>query len=153
MFLYLVQHAEAKGKQEDPFRGLTKKGLDDIKKTAQHVSSLEIKPDQIFHSGKKRAKQTAQILNWDLHSNKGISETTGLDPLDAPRIWAERMLTVKEDIMLVGHLPHLGRFASLLVYGEEDKKVVDFRMGAIVCLKRDEDMAWSLEWISLPSQL
>ena len=39
MNLYLVQHAEAKPKQEDPGRPLTDKGYADIEKTAKLLSS------------------------------------------------------------------------------------------------------------------
>ncbi len=44
MFLYLVQHAEAKREEEDPLRPLSENGLRDIKKVAFHVSRLRIKP-------------------------------------------------------------------------------------------------------------
>jgi len=38
MFLYLVQHAEAKKEEEDPARGLSEKGLQDIKKMAAYAA-------------------------------------------------------------------------------------------------------------------
>ncbi len=153
MTLYLVQHAEAKSEQEDPSRGLSEKGLNDAKKTVSHVAAMSTKVSQIFHSGKKRAQQTAQILAENLNPNKGVSESDGLAPMDEPKIWAGRLSSIKEDIMLVGHLPHLGKLTALLICDDENKKVVNFKMAGIVCLKRNEDMSWSLEWMLTPVQI
>ncbi len=153
MTLYLVQHAEAKTEQEDPSRGLSENGLSDIIKVANQAARLSVEVSQILHSGKKRASQTAQILAEHLHPDKGVSESGGLAPMDEPKIWAERLSSIEEEIMLVGHLPHLGRLAGLLICNDEKKNVVNFKMAGIVCLRRDEDMSWSLEWTLMPFQL
>jgi phosphohistidine phosphatase len=153
IILYLVQHAEAKTEQEDPSRGLSENGLSDIKKIANQAARLSVEASQIFHSGKKRASQTAQILAEHLHPDKGVSESDGLAPMDEPKIWAERLSSIiEEKIMLVGHLPHLGRLAGLLICNDEKKNIVNFKMAGIVCLKRDEDMSWSLEWMLTPEE-
>ncbi len=153
MTLYLVRHAEAKTEQEDPSRGLSGNGLSDIKKIAGHAAGLSIRVNQIFHSSKKRAMQTARVLAEYLHPDKGVAESDGLKPMDEPEIWAERLSSVQEDIMLVGHLPYLGRLAALLVCGNKDRKVVNFKMAGIMCLERNEDMSWSLEWMLIPSMV
>ena len=153
MKLYLVQHAEAKAEQDDPSRGLSEKGLNDIKKTASHAAGLSIKISRIFHSGKKRALQSAQILAGDLHPDKGVSESDGLAPMDEPKTWAERLSSAEEDIMLVGHLPHLGKLAGLLICGSENKKAVNFTMAGIVCLKRNGGGSWSVEWALTPETI
>lgn len=150
MFLYLVQHAEARREEEDPARGLTEKGLQDIRKVAGHVEKLNIKVNQIFHSGKTRALQTAEVLAEYLKPDKGISQADGLSPMDDPHIWFERTSKIREDIMLAGHLPHLARLTSLLLTGDEEKTVVNFKMGGIVCLKRFEDGHWAVEWMVIP---
>ena len=137
MLLYLVQHAEANPEENDPSRGLSEKGLSDIRKTAHHAAGLSIKIIQIFHSGKKRARQTAQILAENLNPDKGIAESDGLAPMDEPEIWAQRLLSAVEDIILVGHLPHMGKLAALLICGDKDKKAVNFKMAGIVCLKKN----------------
>jgi len=153
MLLYLVQHAEAKAEQEDPSRGLSEKGLNDIKKTARHAARLSIRVGRIVHSGKKRALQTAQVLAEQLHPDGGVSESDGLAPMDEPAIWVERLSTAGEDIMIVGHLPHLGKFSALLVCGDENKKAVNFIMAGIVCISRDNDRSWAIDWVLNPAQL
>ncbi len=150
MFIYLVQHAKAKSEEADPARPLCEKGLSDITKTASYASGLNTGINEIFHSPKLRAKQTAQVLADYLKPSKGLMETGGLKPNDDPAAWAERLRGMTDNIMLVGHLPQLGKLASLLLCGNADKNVVDFRMAGIVCLKRDENGAWSLQWMITP---
>jgi phosphohistidine phosphatase len=150
MVLYLVQHADAKREEEDLSRPLSEKGLQDIKRVASYVSNLNIRIYKIFHSNKLRAKQTAEVLSETVKPIKGVSEVEGLAPLDNPDIWAERLKDIPDDVILVGHLPHLGKLASLLICGNTDKNVVGFKMGGIVCLKKDDTGVWSFEWMLTP---
>jgi len=150
MVLYLVQHADAKRQEEDPSRPLSEKGLQDIKRVASYASKLNIRVYKIFHSNKLRAKQTAEVLSENVKPIKGVSEVEGLAPLDNPDIWAERLKDIPDDVILVGHLPHLGKLASLLLCGNTEKNVVGFKMGGIACLKKDDAGVWSFEWMLTP---
>ncbi|HCC69290.1 MAG TPA: phosphohistidine phosphatase SixA [Nitrospiraceae bacterium] len=150
MLLYLVQHAEAKREEEDPARGLTDKGLQDIKNVGNYVAGLKIKVGQIFHSGKTRALQTAQILADYLEFEKELSQTDGLSPMDDPQIWFERISQTDEDTILVGHMPHLGRLAGFLLCGDKDSGPINFKMAGIVCLRRFDDGHWAAEWMITP---
>jgi phosphohistidine phosphatase len=150
MNIYLVQHADAKSEQEDPFRPLSAKGREDITRVAAYLSQLNIPVGKIFHSTKVRAKQTAEILFEHLKPSRGVSEADGLSPLDEPAIWAERLSDLPDGVVLVGHLPHLARLASLLLCGETDKNIVSFRMAGIVCLGRDDTGSWSVQWMLTP---
>lgn len=76
MKLYLVQHGEAKRKEEDPSRPLTNKGIKDAEKVAKYISKLEVKAKKIFHSGKLRAKQTAEIYAKHLKPEKVFQKLT-----------------------------------------------------------------------------
>ena len=154
MNLYLVQHAEPKRKEEDPQRPLSEKGLAEIRKVASFIcehSSVQV--NSIMHSGKTRACQTAEVLAEHLRPPEGIKEVEGLKPLDDPLTWAERLAETKEDIMLVGHLPHLDKLSAYLLCQDENKRVVDFRMGGVVCLGRDEAGTWSVRWMLIPQIL
>jgi phosphohistidine phosphatase len=150
MFLYLVQHGEAKKEEEDASRPLSEKGLKDVRKTASYLSELNIEIDEIFHSVKLRALQTAEVFSDNLKPEKGLSKTHGLAPLDDPFIWVELLKDIKNDIILVGHLPHLGKLTSTLLCGDSNKNIVAFRMGGVVCLKRDDSDMWSLQWMVIP---
>lgn len=151
MRLYLVQHGEAKREEEDPSRPLSGKGLKDVRKMADCASKrLGVKVARIFHSGKLRAKQTAEELARKLEPDGGVEEVDGLGPLADPKIWAEKLKGMDEDVMLVGHLPHLSKLSSLLLFGDETKEAIRFEMAGVVCLERDERGRWAVRWMVTP---
>jgi phosphohistidine phosphatase len=149
MHLYLVQHAEAKSEEEDPERSLSDKGRNDIRKVASFLSGLK-NLSTIFHSGKTRARQTAEVLSAYLRPANGISEAGGLKPMDDLSVWIKRLEGIEEDTMLVGHLPHLSKLASALLCQDENRKVIAFQMGGVVCLSRDESGNYLLAWMVTP---
>ena len=151
MYLYLVQHAEALAEEKDPKRPLSEKGKADIQKVAEFVSKYaNISIKSIIHSGKLRAEQTAEILAKYLNPPEGIRKEEGLNPLDDPLIWANRLKEIEEDTMLVGHLPHLVKLSSYLLCQDMDKKIIEFQMGGVVCLRRDESNIWTVNWMIIP---
>ncbi len=151
MLLYLVQHAEAKSEAEDPNRDLTEKGSLDIEAVSHHLKRLHVQVSQIYHSGKTRAQSTANILGHHLQPSAGVSTAPGLAPLDDPDIWANRIAGMDEDFMLVGHLPHLGRLAALLMSGDKERTMINFQMGGAVRLRRMEAGQWAIDWMIVPN--
>ncbi len=81
---------------------------------------------------------------------EGVAESDGLAPLDDPQIWVDRIADMREDIMLVGHLPHLSLLVSQLLSGDKDNSIIDFTMAGIVCLKKTENVNWSVKWMITP---
>ena len=77
----------------------------------------------------------------------------GLDPNDDVSVWVDRALLMEEDVMLVGHLPHLGNLASCLVHRDESKEVVQFSPATLLCLERDRDGTWSETMMLKPEEL
>lgn len=150
MKLYLVQHGEAKKEEEDPSRPLTEKGFKDAEKVAKYVSKLDVKIKRIFHSGKLRAKQTAEIYANYLNPEEGIFEAEGLNPLDDVKIWVEKIKLMSEDTMLTGHLPHLSKLTSALIVNDENIEIVKFKMAGVVCLERDKEGKWAVLWAITP---
>lgn len=150
MFVYLMRHGEAKTEDEDPERGLTDKGFRDVSVAGADARDRGIKPGAIYHSGKKRAVQTAQILSNYVKPEKGMVEAKSLAPMDDPGIWAQRISGMREDVMLVGHLPHVAKLGGLLLGRGKGEAVADFKTGEMACLKRCDDDRWVLEWIMVP---
>lgn len=150
MLLYLVQHAEAKSKEEDPARDLTAKGRQDILRMAHYAGNLDLAVSHIFHSGKARAASTAQTLASALKPATGISDNTDLAPLDDPQSWVDRLAKMDENLVLVGHLPHLAKLATQLLTGDQEHTVIHFKMGGMVCLRRGEEGRWAVEWMIIP---
>ncbi len=153
MTIYLVQHAQAKPKEDDPQRPLSDQGLSDIRKVATFLGNRGIQVSRILHSGKLRARQTAETLSEHLHPSGGLSETDGLAPLDDPAVWAGRLADADEDLMLVGHLPHMSKLSALLLTDNAEQPVIRFQMGGVICLERDEEGRWSVAWLVVPEML
>jgi phosphohistidine phosphatase len=151
MKLYLIQHGEAKSEAEDPERSLTARGEKEIVDVSKMAGGLQIRPSKIYHSGKLRAKQTAEIIAGALKiSDSLVQPVQGLNPNDDIHPWVERISKEKEDLMLVGHLPFLEKLTSLLLCGDENARLVLFRYGAIVCFDQKEDKGWAVRWILTP---
>jgi phosphohistidine phosphatase len=149
MNLVLVQHAEARPKAEDPNRSISEAGAEATRRMAAWAATAGLQVDRVQHSGKLRAEQTAQILAEDLKPDKGVIATPGLNPNDDVRPMAKTVNATEEAIMLVGHMPFMSRLASLLLAGEPEAGVVDFKTSGIVGLSRSEG-EWSLSWAVTP---
>jgi len=152
MDFYLVRHGEAKSEEEDPARPLSEQGREGVRRVARKATAMGVKAAEILHSGKLRAKQTAEILAEHLSLSNGLSQKEGLKPLDDPGIAKEILEKSPEPLMLVGHLPHLSHLVSLLLSGDPEKGMVYFETGAMVCLSRAENVenSWTLKWVISP---
>ena len=149
MKVYLVQHGEAQRKDVDPTRPLTERGRQEVRRVATFADRLDLKVHQIRHSGKTRAEQTAGILGEALSPPGGVVAVTGLAPLDDVQPVADGLAREQQPVMLVGHLPFMARLTGLLVAGDPDQPVVEFRQAGLVCLTREED-GWLVAWVLTP---
>ena len=70
--------------------------------------------------------------------------------MDDPQRIAEVLSQSSDDVMMVGHLPHLQRLASLLLTEESEQNPVTFQNSGVVCLERNQDDSWSLRWAITP---
>ena len=90
----------------------------------------------------------------DIGVEPSVEARPGLAPND-PVVPVARWLrseTEYQSLALVGHMPFLGRLASLLVIGDEQAQVVGFQMGGLVKLepKVDRD-GFSVAWAVPPN--
>ncbi len=107
--------------------------------------------NRVLHSGKTRTRQTAEVLAEAIHPAPTIQTVDALDPLADPQVWGGRLTEGQEDLMMVGHLPHLAKLASLLLRGDTSTPVVSFQNSGILCLERGEEGTWSVRWMVVPS--
>jgi phosphohistidine phosphatase len=150
MALFLVQHGKSLTKEEDPEQGLSGEGTADTERVAAVAKGYGVRVSCIAHSGKKRARQTAEIFAAALSPEKGIQERGGLNPLDDV-VQLAAALNSKEDLMLVGHLPFMERLTSCLITGLVERLVFKFQNGGIVCLDMDpERPSWFIKWALMP---
>ena len=150
MLLYLVQHGEAKSKDDNPDRPLTDEGRREVEAVMLLMMRFgAISASRVLHSGKLRAAETAEIIATKIDAES--EEVDGLSPNDDPDVWVERLQGTDRDTLLVGHMPHLSRLASRLLCGDPDAALVEFANGGVVCLHGEEGH-WALRW-SIPPAL
>ena len=145
MRVYLAQHGLAEDESVDATRPLSAQGREDVARVAGFLSLFEKpRPSRILHSGKLRAEQTAAMFaeGWGHLPLESVSD---LDPNADPSRWSVRLARMEDDLMLVGHLPHLQRLAGLLLTGDADNEPVRFRNGGVLCLEKRES-GWSVCW-------
>jgi phosphohistidine phosphatase len=155
MQIYLVQHGESKPEEIDPERRLTESGVRAVQKVADFLrTSGGVEVEAIWHSGKPRARETAELLAPSTRAGeKAVLQHNGLAPKDAVEPIKQELEQGDRSVMIIGHLPFLGRLAALLLTGGADNDVVAFQFGCVVCLNRDEAGKWRLEWMIVPKLL
>jgi len=153
MKLYLVQHGEAAAKDIDPERPLTEQGKADVANVAAFLKQSGIQVDRVIHSGKLRARQTAELLASAI-APKLKPETSGLiNPNDNPAAFDWQSESWNKDCLIVGHLPFMARFVSHLVAGNPESNTAAFTPGSVVCLERIDDEHWQINWMIRPELL
>ena len=150
MVLFLVQHGKSLPKDRDPEQGLSKEGISEVEQIAKTAKGYDVYVSRIIHSGKKRARQTADIFASSLEPGNGVQESSGLKPLDDVSAFAGK-INSEDNVMLVGHLPFMERLTSYLITGSTDKQVFKFQNGGIVCIDKDPDnRSWFIRWTLMP---
>ena len=147
--LYFAQHGLAVDKYENPERPLSETGIKQTKAIAKHLSIAGIAVNHIFHSGKLRASQTAEILAKHL-SVTSVTAIDKLSPNDDVRHISQNLQT--SDALYVGHLPHLEKLVAYLVTGHENDSIIKFQNSAVVCLEKSENH-YQLRWYLTPELL
>jgi phosphohistidine phosphatase len=57
-----------------------------------------------------------------------------------------------DDVLIVGHLPHLERLASILITGNPDLRPIAIQNGGVVCMSKDH-AGWCICWAIVPELL
>ena len=148
MALFLVQHGKSLPKEKDPNKGLSEGGIHETERIAQVAKGYGVHVSSIAHSGKTRARQTADIFASALRPDGDIQEISGLNPLDDVTAVA---IDSTEDRMLVGHLPFMERLTAYLITGSIERPVFKFQNSGIVCLNKVPDTkSWVIKWALMP---
>ena len=150
MRLYLVQHGEAVSETVDSERPLSPQGLGDVSALAAACRAHGLAAREILHSGRLRARQTAEALAGAL--SLPLRQVPDIDPLSPVGPFARKCEEWTEGRIIVGHMPFLGRLASLLLADREDPPAVAFQSGGMVCLEQQAPRGWCLLWTCFPSQ-
>jgi phosphohistidine phosphatase len=160
MNLYILRHAVAvqRGSVHYPNddRPLTKEGIEKMQKEAECFPWLIRKIDSLFTSPLSRAKETAEIAAKSLNAEKKIMITDAL-LLGADEDEIFELLNREKDnenVMIVGHEPHLSFTASSLL-GTENS-VIELKKGALCFISINGTVKrgnGQLRWLLQPKQL
>ena len=145
-----MQHGKPVSKEEDPDRPLSDQGKKDVEKIASFLQKCGLNIEDIFHSGKTRARQTAEIMSTRLIPRVKPQKKGSLSPLDDVKETANQIEKNEKDLLIAGHLPHLAKLTSLLIARDESIPVVGFQQGGVVCLEKGEEGNWAVVWMLLP---
>lgn len=169
--LYLMQHGLAVPEGDDEARVLTPEGRAEVERVVARAAAVGVRIDAVRHSDRRRAVMTAGIVADGL-GVADVAAREGLRPMDpvAPvAAWLNGdpgasggepsggtgdPAALPASVLVVGHLPFLGKLASLLVAGDEAAQVLTFRNAALVRLVPKKEPAggalWSVTWVLAP---
>jgi phosphohistidine phosphatase len=150
MWLYLVHHGDAVASDLDARRPLSDHGRLAVMQLAEQAAARGVKPAAIWHSGKLRARQTAEAFWRACNPLAEFTAIRGLQPADIPQMLRDALLGESRDVMVVGHMPHLSRVLALLTSGADAD--APFPLNGMIALdggataKTDERALWNDGW-------
>ena len=146
MRLFLVHHAEAVGPEIDTRRPLSARGEAQAERGATEAAARGARPAVVWHSGKLRARQTAQAFWRACNALAEFSATRDLQPDDPPSWMRDRLRGESRDVLIAGHFPHLPRLLSLLLTGHENAPGSFPQHGVVALETDDEGETWKEIW-------
>jgi len=146
--VYFSQHGLAIDKTENSQRPLSQAGIEQTRSVAKQLLISGIPVSRIFHSGKLRATQTAEIFASNLNITQ-VSAHEHLSPNDDVSLFAD---TLKNHALYVGHLPHLEKLVGYLISGDENLNIIKFQNSAVICLTKNNNN-YHIDWHLTPALL
>jgi len=135
--LALVHHSDAVGPDVDPQRPLSSRGLEHAERVAAQAKAAGFSPAAIWHSGKLRARQTAEAFLRACNPFAEFRMVRGLHPDDPPEIMRDALREEERDLLVTGHMPHIAALLQLLA-----PDAAQFPAHGLVMLERGTDGEW-----------
>lgn len=148
-----MRHGEAKSSQDDPERGLTDSGKLSIKRIAVHLQRTGLTFSQIFHSMKKRAIETAEIMGQCISPDAELALLQNITPNDDPTLLIPEINSWNKDTLVTSHLPFIPNLLTLLTGQDVYLSAITFETGTIVCLEKNDNAGWDIKWATAPSEI
>ena len=158
MKLYLMRHGEAVSDHVDPERPLSDRGKAQTVSVAAYLRKNGSKLQEVWHSNKLRAKETAEGLVRTMGLSLACQERPGLTPDDPAGPVADILqeYAIKHPrgaLILVSHLPFLPNLVEILLSGKTKPSRIRFAEAGALCLNYGTDDAWSLDWVIEPEEV
>ncbi len=143
--ILLVHHGDAVGPEGDPMRPLSSVGRAATERLADLAARSGAKPDVIWHSGKLRARQTAELYWKACNPFAPLTAERGLLPDDPPQWIRDRLAGETRSILVAGHMPYMPRLLAALVGEHGGSRAGTFPLHGCVALEVDGD-GWKEIW-------
>ena len=144
-FVFLVHHADAVAGNVDHMRPLSTVGLAQAERVATALATRGAKPAVIWHSGKLRARQTAEACWRAVNPFAQFTAVRGLQPEDDPDTIATVLAAEERDVLIASHMPFLPTLLHRLTTGRRDRMSAAFPLNGAVALLRKGEL-WVEEW-------
>jgi phosphohistidine phosphatase len=147
--LWLIHHGRALHPTDDPRQPLSEAGRAETAHLAATLAARGVRPDVVWHSGKLRARQTADLCWRACQPLAALCATRDLQPGDPPTAMRDRLYGETRAILIVGHLPHLPALRALLCPADGE---AGFPAHGAVALESDDDgITWREAWRVAPA--
>lgn len=143
--IYLVHHGDAVQSDVDSMRPLSARGREAVERLAEEAARRGAAPEVIWHSGKLRARQTAEAYWRACNPLATFSAIRGLQPADPPAWLRDHLFGESREVMAVGHMPNLARVLRLMLGGDPEESSVSFPLHGVVALEANGD-TWVERW-------
>jgi phosphohistidine phosphatase len=145
MHLFLVHHGDAVGPEVDLRRPLSTVGELAVARAAADAAARGARPEVVWHSGKLRARQTAEAFWRACNALAEFSASRDLQPDDRPEWMRDRLRGETRDVLIAGHFPYLPRLLQLLTHDDHARN--GFPLHGVVALATSDDGAtWKELW-------
>jgi len=142
MILCLVHHAAALGPDFDPQRPLSTPGLAQAARLAARIAARGFAPAAVWHSGKLRARQTAEACLLACAPFAEFKMIRGVRPDDGPELLIDALRGETRDVLVAGHIPHLTAVLDRLCPGRAGFPL----HGAVAVQTTDGGRTWTELW-------
>lgn len=161
MHCLLLRHGIAVNTEEwessERERPLTKEGITKTKQVAAGLKRIGIKPSHLLCSPLIRTQQTAEITKEALQITATIQLCPELVYDQSPMLLFAILQRFPKDafVMCVGHEPHLGQTAALMIFGKNTSGLsVKKAGGCLISFDGNVGVGrGNLEWWMAPAQL
>lgn len=147
MRIHILRHAEAEESSEtgrDADRRLTDAGRKRMREVARAFATLEPALSAILVSPLVRARETAEPVARAVGFDGPLRVTDALLPgADPEAILGELRESGEASVLLVGHMPQLGRLLGRLLSGRRSGLEVPMKKGSLAVLETGDDPAAS----------
>ena len=137
-----MRHGHADQDGNDHERCLSEKGQNQIRSVANQLLKENVEIHQVFHSGLKRAFETADIVMQVNNLQCDLAASKGLLPNDDVGNWGEQIKLLEKVTLFVGHNPYMSDLVNYLT-----DQPTNFATGQLVCLEileNDVNVLWTL---------